>query len=111
MKLNEYQAQATSTAIYPGQGTINGIVYCALKLNGEAGEVAEKVGKALRDANGQIDIDRRVALIKELGDVMWYVAALAKELSVSLDDVAEINIDKLARRKENGTLGGDGDNR
>jgi NTP pyrophosphatase (non-canonical NTP hydrolase) len=109
--LDDYQLAATSTAIYPGKGEIGGITYCALKLNGEAGEVAEKIGKALRDAGGAIDSNRRQALLLELGDVLWYVANLAEELDYSLSDVAQANLDKLASREARGTLKGDGDNR
>jgi len=67
----EYAREAISTAIYPGGGTIGAVSYLALKLNGEAGDVAEKVGKAVRDANGVIDEARRLALLDELGDVIW----------------------------------------
>src|ERR1700722_10421646 len=80
MDINQYQNDACSIAIYPGRNTIHGIVYCALKLNGEAGEIAEKVGKALRDDHSTITPERREALLLELGDVMWYVANLANEL-------------------------------
>ena len=107
--LDRYQNDACSTAIYPGRNTIHGIVYCALKLNGEAGEVAEKVGKALRDDHSTITPERREALLLELGDVLWYVANLANELQFSLRDVAEANLQKLASRKARGTLQGSGD--
>lgn len=111
MRLDDYQAKATATAIYPGKGELGGITYCTLKLNGEAGEIAEKVGKALRDNGGIIDHERRGALLLELGDVLWYVANLANELGYDLSDVAQANIYKLASRKARGKLGGDGDNR
>lgn len=111
MNLNEYQNKAIKTAIYPGQNSFAGIMYCTLKLNGEAGEVAEKVGKILRDDNGLINDNKRENLIKELGDVLWYIANLANELSISLDDVASINLEKLATRKASNTLHGSGDNR
>lgn len=90
---------------------MTGIMYCALKLNGEAGEVAEKVGKALRDDRSLITDERRLALIIELGDVLWYIANLADELSVSLDEVARQNLNKLADRKARNVLHGSGDNR
>jgi NTP pyrophosphatase (non-canonical NTP hydrolase) len=109
--LDRYQNDACSTAVYPGRNTISGIVYCALKLNGEAGEVAEKVGKALRDDKAAVTPERREALLLELGDVMWYVANLANELQFSLRDVAEANLQKLASRKARGTLQGSGDTR
>ena len=111
MNLNDYQTKAISTAIYPSRGSLWGMIYCTLKLNGEAGEIAEKVGKILRDDNGKMSDKKREELIKELGDVLWYIANLANELSVTLDDVAQINLDKLAQRKANNTLHGSGDNR
>ena len=111
MNLNEYQQKAILTAIYPSRSSLLGMIYCTLKLNGEAGEIAEKVGKILRDDNGKISDEKRMNLIKELGDVLWYIANLADELSVSLDDVANINLEKLAQRKANNTLHGSGDNR
>lgn len=110
MKLNDYQQQVLKTAVYPGRKSPYGITYGALKLNGEAGEFAEHLGKAMRDDDGITDA-RRTLMIKELGDVMWYVAALADELEITLDDVARINLDKLADRAARGVLAGSGDNR
>lgn len=109
MELNEYADKAMSTAIYPSMG--DNLVYPALKLNGEAGEVAEKVGKMLRDDDGDMTPERRESLAKELGDVMWYVAALCHELGVTMEYVAQINIEKLLGRKERRSLKGDGDDR
>ena len=106
MKLNEYQEEARSTAIYPEE---DGLIYTVLGLNGEAGEIAEKVKKMLRD--GKSLEECQVELIKELGDVLWYVANLAHELGVSLDTVAIFNIAKLASRNKRDMLKGDGDNR
>lgn len=111
MLLNEYQAKAVDTAIYPGQGTFSGLIYTTLKLNGEAGEVAEKVGKIIRDDGGKISNDKKDALILELGDVLWYIANTAKELNVTLDYVTSKNLDKLFNRKERNKLSGSGDNR
>jgi NTP pyrophosphatase (non-canonical NTP hydrolase) len=122
--LNFYQQRASETAIYPGKGTALGLIYCALKLSGEAGEVADNVGKALRDDElyqmGQHDeiatfydlISERKAKIKlELGDVLWYVSQAAKELGFTLEEIAQANLDKLAARKHKGTLKGSGDDR
>lgn len=109
MNLNEYQELVGQTAIYPNRGS--NFIYPALGLCGEAGEVAEKVKKAIRDDGGQLSDERRQALIKELGDVMWYVAAMATELETSLEEVAQQNIEKLFSRKARGTLSGSGDNR
>lgn len=106
MWLNEYQQAAKTTAIYPKEG---GMFYLTLKLNGEAGEVAEKVGKWLRD--NPDDMPPRSEIAKELGDVLWYVANLADHLGYSLDDIAQINLNKLADRANRNKLKGSGDDR
>ncbi len=111
LTLNAYQYLAQRTAVYPGKGEVGGLAYAALGLAGESGEVAEKVKKLLRDAAGVLDDARRQAIKKELGDVLWYVAAVAAECMLTLDAVARANVDKLADRKERGTLKGEGDNR
>lgn len=117
MKLNDYQEMARSTAIYPANGTGRpfALAYVGLKLSGEAGEVSDKIGKALRDDDfgprGQLTPKRRDELRKELGDVLWYVANAAVELGCTLEEVAQINLDKLAGRKARGTLQGSGDDR
>lgn len=108
MNIDSYQVMAVSTAIYPSE---HGLAYTALGLAGEAGECAEKVKKVLRDNNGLIDQDRRAALKKELGDVLWYLANLAQELGYNLSDIAEENVRKLKSRQQRGVLTGDGDNR
>lgn len=103
MNFTEYQYKARETAIYPLEYSI---IYPALGLVGEAGEVAEKIKKYLRDKTLVIeDIE------KELGDVLWYIANLAEDLGISLEKVAEINIQKLSDRKKRNTLQGSGDNR
>lgn len=109
--LDSYQSVATDFAIYPSKGTFAGITYITLKLNGEAGEIAEKVGKVLRDDNGALSREKRAALLLELGDVLWYVAALGNELGYSLCEIANTNIKKLADRSTRGKLQGSGDNR
>lgn len=108
---DEYQKMAAETAIYPGQGEITGLMYAALGLNGEAGEVAEKVKKIIRDDNKIVDAKKRLQLKDELGDVLWYLASAASELGLTLSDVATSNLTKLNKRKEEGTLQGSGDNR
>jgi len=110
MKFNEYQDWTKTTAIYPNLG-IDGIVYCTLKLNGEAGEVAEKLGKCMRDDGGKISDTKRLDLALELGDVLWYLARLADELGFNFDEIATINQRKLESRKERGKLQGSGDGR
>lgn len=99
--MNEYQQEARKTAFYKDK-----IIYPALGLCGEAGEVAEKIKKWMRD--GTID-DQAVA--KELGDVLWYVANLAEDLGYDLEEIARMNIEKLQSRQKRGKLHGSGDNR
>jgi NTP pyrophosphatase (non-canonical NTP hydrolase) len=106
--LNEYQLVAKQTSMYPATSKI---VYPALGLCGEAGEVAEKIKKILRDKNGLFVKEDKADIAKELGDVLWYVATLANDLGYTLEEVATINTHKLLSRKERGVLGGSGDNR
>lgn len=103
MTFNEYQEKASKTAIYPEQFKL---IYPALGLAGEAGEVAEKVKKLIRDGSLQIE-----DLKKELGDVLWYLSAIASDLQINLDDIASTNISKVESRMERGVIGGSGDNR
>jgi NTP pyrophosphatase (non-canonical NTP hydrolase) len=109
MNFNDYQKKAKTTAIYPKQE--HALWYPALGLTGEAGEVADKVKKIMRDHNGIINNRHRIELTKEMGDVLWYLAMLSYELGVDLDDVACENIKKITSRKKRGVLHGDGDNR
>lgn len=108
-----YQLETSKTAIYPesGEGTLLALTYVALGLGNEAGEVQGKVKKALRDDDGIVTDEKREAILDELGDVLWYLARVADELGVSLDQVAERNLTKLFGRLERGTLGGSGDTR
>ena len=106
MNINEYQQQASETAIYKDK-----LIYPTLGLAGEAGEIANKVKKILRDSSGNLQESVREDLICELGDVLWYVAALATDLKTELSEVANKNIEKLNSRKNRGTIGGSGDNR
>lgn len=107
MNFNEYQQQARKTAIYPQQGNLGGLIYATLGLAGEAGELANKVKKILRDGAHPDDL----GLKDELGDVLWYVAQVATELDADLDWVVTNNILKLENRKTAGTLKGSGDER
>lgn len=109
MTFNEYQKLIGGFAKYPNIG--NNITYPALGLCGEAGEVAEKIKKVIRDKEGVVDSDTRDALAKEIGDVLWYAARLSAELGLTFDDVAQGNIDKLNARLARGTINGSGDNR
>lgn len=112
MTLDEYQRGALRTAAYPEEARM---LYPALKLAGEAGEVTEKLGKLMRDEgwlpNEPLSAAQRDALVKELGDVLWYVAVLAHDLGVSLETVGATNLEKLASRYARGMIGGSGDDR
>jgi len=110
MTLNEYQNKALDTAIYP---LAQQVVYPALKLAGEAGEVANKIGKCLRGDYELTDPTgpEVLAVVEEIGDVLWYCAALAHDLKWDLKGVAEANLAKLARRKKADVLRGSGDDR
>lgn len=109
----EYQQAAFEVARYPevGSGSLLAITYCTLGLNGEAGEVAEKLKKIIRDKDGVFSDEDRAAIKKELGDVQWYLSALAGELGFGLEDVAEGNIEKLYDRAARDVLHGSGDDR
>jgi len=109
MNLNEYQEKAKSTAIYPENAKIT---YTALGLAGEAGEVANKVKKFIRDSYDREQFEaKKLELAAEIGDVLWYVANLTSDLDMSLSAIAAQNLDKLADRKKRNVIGGDGDTR
>lgn len=108
MTLNEYQAKALETAIYSEKYRV---VYPALGMCGEAGEVADKVKKIIRDDNCELNPEKKGEIAKEIGDVLWYCATLANDLGYSLEQIAEMNYAKLKSRQERGTLHGSGDNR
>ncbi len=109
MELNQYQALAMTSAIYPNKGS--NVIYPTLGLCGESGEIAEKIKKVIRDNNGIISDETKQLLVKELGDVLWYVSAISNELGVDLNTVAEVNVAKLSNRVKNNTIHGSGDNR
>lgn len=111
MELNEYQDKASETAIYPGSGEITGLLYTALGVANEAGEVAGKVKKHLRDDGGYMTYERKEQIAAEIGDTLWYVAMVAKEIGWTLEGIAHANLAKLTERKANDKLKGDGDNR
>lgn len=109
MELNEYQNLASRTAKYPDIGAK--FVYPILGLTGETGEVAEKIKKIFRDEGGVVSNERKEELKKELGDVLWYLSQLAKDLDLTLEEVAQKNLDKLQKRQNLGMISGSGDNR
>jgi NTP pyrophosphatase (non-canonical NTP hydrolase) len=109
MDFNKYQTESRKTA--KRVHTEHPIVYPTLGLANEAGEFAGKVKKIFRDKDGQISEEDRQALKGELGDVLWYLAQLCTELDLSLDEVAEYNLEKLFSRLERNQISGDGDDR
>jgi NTP pyrophosphatase (non-canonical NTP hydrolase) len=109
MDFNDYQNKSRKTAGYPAIG--HSVIYPTLGLVNEAGEVAGKIKKVFRDKDGQISAETREALKAELGDVLWYIAQVATELDLSLNEIAEYNIAKLYDRLERGKIQGDGDYR
>tara|TARA_Y100001968_G_scaffold297520_1_gene306661 strand:+ start:111 stop:440 length:330 start_codon:yes stop_codon:yes gene_type:complete len=109
MELNHYQKESRKTALYPNVG--QNAIYPTLGLVGEAGEVADKVKKILRDKNGVFDEDSKDAIKFELGDVLWYISQLSSELGYELEEIANANLEKLNSRKIRGNIQGSGDNR
>lgn len=113
--LNEYQQRSRKTASYPNLGT--NLLYPALGLAGESGETVDKIKKLWRNLGITSGMDvkltatDKVALLKELGDALWYIGAIASELDTNLSYVAGMNIDKLEDRKARGVTNGEGDNR
>lgn len=107
VSLNDYQKMAMETAIYPLP-----IIYPALGLAGEAGEVADKVKKVIRDKNSDFtNEDTKHAIAEEIGDVLWYCATLSHDLGYSLEEIGQMNHDKLLSRQKRNKLHGSGDNR
>jgi len=113
MQFNEYQEKALKTAKYPDVG--NNFIYPTLALSDEAGEVAGKIKKFIRDQHkftpADLDDEDRAVLKKEIGDVLWYLAVLSQEVGLSFEEVAEGNLEKLQSRSERGTIHGSGDDR
>jgi len=113
MKLDEYQEKAKSTDTNPEAKDWNDpkLIYKVLGLSGEAGETVDKFKKILRDKDGVMSEDDKMEIVKELGDVLWYLAIISERLGVKLSDVARINNEKLASRAKRNSLHGEGDNR
>ena len=108
MELNEYQNKALETAVYPKE---HSIIYPTLGLTGEAGEVSDKVKKVLRDKGGLFDEETKKAIAMEVGDVCWYIATLAHDLGYTLEEICQMNYEKLKSRQQRDKLHGSGDNR
>ncbi len=107
MNFDEYQKAAMKTA----QPSSASLVYGALGLNGEAGEVAEKIKKWIRDSGSDVSLLDKDALVKELGDVLWYIARIGDLLDVKMSDIARQNVEKLSDRSSRNAISGSGDNR
>jgi NTP pyrophosphatase (non-canonical NTP hydrolase) len=108
MEIVEYQERAIATAVY---GAGNAIIYPTLGLCGEAGEVSEKVKKILRDSSGEFSNEKKLEIAKEIGDVIWYCNALARDIGYDLEAVMNMNLQKLESRRNRGVISGSGDNR
>lgn len=106
--VNEYQVAVEKFAVYPKK---LGLIYLALGLASEAGEVADKIKKVIRDKGGVYDEEEKLAILREVGDVVWYATILASEIGVDMSDVLTQNYNKLAFRQKRGMIGGSGDNR
>lgn len=111
--MNEYQEKIKGYDLFNATGNYNTIAFVekVLGLVGEAGETADKIKKVLRDKDGIIDEHDKLEITKELGDVLWYVASIARYLNVSLEEVARLNLEKLEGRRKRNLLHGEGDNR
>ena len=109
MDFKTYQRKARLTAQYPNLGSNN--IYPTLGLVGEAGEVAEKVKKVIRDKQGIFDEESKKGIKKELGDVLWYLSNLCNEFNFSFEEVALQNLEKLSLRASKGKISGSGDDR
>jgi NTP pyrophosphatase (non-canonical NTP hydrolase) len=109
MQIKHYQEKALETAVYPNRGS--NLAYAIIGLVGEAGELANKLKKIMRDKHSVVTREDRDSLASELGDVLWYVAAVADEIGIPLSEIAEENLGKLYSRKQRGALKGSGDNR
>ncbi len=110
MTLDEYQKQALTTVIAT-DSEFRDMLHWVLGINGEAGEIAEKVKKIIRDKGGQVSEQDKLDMAKEVGDVLWYLAVFAHHLGLPLETIAQQNLDKLQSRKARGVLQGSGDNR
>lgn len=110
MTLDDYQKEALTTALWSGDN-MKDLAHWVLGISGEAGEVAEKVKKIIRDKDGELNDESKAELMKELGDVLWYIAVMAEHLGYRLEEVGQTNISKLRDRQKRNVIQGSGDNR
>jgi NTP pyrophosphatase (non-canonical NTP hydrolase) len=111
MELNEYQKLAGRTADFSGLPGQYPVMYCALGLAGETGELIEKIKKTMRNDNGVVSPESKEAIKREMGDVLWYLSQLAHFLDITFEDVGQTNIEKIADRAKRGVIKSEGDNR
>ena len=110
MTLDDYQKKALTTVL-SSDDEFKDLLHWVLGINGEAGEIAEKVKKIIRDKGGEVSEADKAEMAKEIGDVLWYLAVFADHLGLSFNEIAKSNLDKLQSRQARGVLGGAGDNR
>lgn len=106
--IDNYQKECKKTAIYP---TEYSVIYPVIGMCGETGEVAEKIKKIIRDKNSIFDETSKIEIMKELGDVMWYISNIATDLNVNMSDILTMNLDKIQSRQSRNKIHGSGDNR
>lgn len=108
MDFSQYEVEASRTAVYPQD---QGVYYTALGLAGEAGEVANKVKKIMRDDEGLLSHERAEQIAQELGGVLWYLSECARQIGIPLTSIANGNLVELQSRRDRGVIQGSGDNR
>lgn len=111
MNLSEYQKRAEETAIFPKSDKTLALSYVLLGLSSETGEICGKLKKIIRDMGGRMTKEDRNSIKNELGDALWYIAMLSRELNIDLNEVARSNLRKLRSRKERNVISGSGDHR
>lgn len=111
MDFDEYEKRARSTATFEGKQAEYELMYLTIGISGEAGEIAEKVKKILRNDDGVITDEKREALKNEVGDVLWYLSQFSRTLGFTFSEAAEANLKKLADRRARNVIKSTGDNR
>lgn len=111
MEFAEYQKKASTTATFTGKQEEHQLMYLTLGVCGEAGEIAEKIKKMIRNDEGVLTDETRALLKLEIGDVLWYLSQLSRVLGFTLDDAAQANITKIMDRRARGVIKSSGDTR
>ena len=111
MDFDEYEKLASRTGVFEGKVAENPLMYLGLGVTSEAGEVADKIKKIMRNDQGVISTERKEALKFELGDVLWYLSQISRQIGIPFSEVATANIEKLADRAKRNVISSDGDNR